>query len=446
MIASCRPHGRPLLDVLVAAGAAVLQGTAAPSLLPALQTPGTLTAVLESRTDYAPDLLVSEGVIEMPHLPYLLAILLLSLAWGCAPASVPTPNAVAPAAVPSGAAVAVTSPVAGPAAAGAGAASPAGSPAALAPPMTVRVGILGLAGDAGIFVGQERGYFEAEGINVDVTVLGAGPDAIAPLAAGKLDVGGATPDASLLNAISRDVPIKIVADKGRYLSDRATSAAFVVRKDLVDSGAIQAVPDLKGRRVGSNAAQSSTAIDVHQLMEQGGLTDRDVELVSIPYPDMVPALANRSLDAALMAEPFVAVAVGQGIGVRWKGGEEIYPNHQIAVILYGPQFWQQREVARRWMVGYLRGVRDYNDAFFKEQGRAEVVEILTRHTPLKDPAVFNRIGPPGINPNGRVEVASIAYDQDWFLARGALSRPQDLSSVIDHEYVEYALQWLGEYR
>jgi NitT/TauT family transport system substrate-binding protein len=91
-------------------------------------------------------------------------------------------------------------------------------------------------------------------------------------------------------------------------------------------------------------------------------------------------------------------------------------------------------------------VRDYNDAFFKDQRRAEVVAILTRHTALKDPAVYNRIGPPGINPNGRVEVASIAYDQDWFLARGALSRPQDLASVIDHEYVEYALQRLGEYR
>jgi transposase len=34
---TCRPPGRPLLDFLVAAGEAALQGTASPSLLPALQ-------------------------------------------------------------------------------------------------------------------------------------------------------------------------------------------------------------------------------------------------------------------------------------------------------------------------------------------------------------------------------------------------------------------------
>jgi transposase len=34
VVASCRQQGRPLLDFLVAAGEAALQGTAAPSLLP----------------------------------------------------------------------------------------------------------------------------------------------------------------------------------------------------------------------------------------------------------------------------------------------------------------------------------------------------------------------------------------------------------------------------
>jgi hypothetical protein len=37
MVASCRQQGRPLLDFLVAAGEAALQGIVAPSLLPAHQ-------------------------------------------------------------------------------------------------------------------------------------------------------------------------------------------------------------------------------------------------------------------------------------------------------------------------------------------------------------------------------------------------------------------------
>jgi ABC-type nitrate/sulfonate/bicarbonate transport system substrate-binding protein len=364
----------------------------------------------------------------------------LILIWGCGPPAPAASTAPAPAPPP----VSATPPTAG-----APAALPSLSTTSvppISPAVTVRVGVLGLAGDAGIFIGQERGYFQDEGIDVHVTILGAGPDAIPPLAAGQLDVGGPTPDASLLNAVSRDVPIKIVADKGRYLSDRPASGALVVRKDLVDAGTITQVADLKGRPVGTVAAQSSNAIDIHRLMEPVGLSERDVELVSMPFPDMIPALANRTLDAAFPVEPFVAFAVGQGVGVRWKGAEAIYPDHQIAVLLYGPQFWQtQPEAARRFMVGYLRGVRDYNDAFFKNQGRAEVVGILTKYTAIKDPAVYDRMGLVGLNPNGRVEMASIVYDQDWFVSRGALSRAQDLSALIDQQYVDYALQRLGEY-
>jgi transposase len=37
VVATCRQQGRPLLDFLVAAGEAALQGTAVPSLLPARQ-------------------------------------------------------------------------------------------------------------------------------------------------------------------------------------------------------------------------------------------------------------------------------------------------------------------------------------------------------------------------------------------------------------------------
>ena len=43
------------------------------------------------------------------------------------------------------------------------------------------------------------------------------------------------------------------------------------------------------------------------------------------------------------------------------------------------------------MVALLRGVRDYEDAYAKQQGRAEVVDVLTRYTPIKDPALYDKI-------------------------------------------------------
>lgn len=44
------------------------------------------------------------------------------------------------------------------------------------------------------------------------------------------------------------------------------------------------------------------------------------------------------------------------------------------------------DLGRRFMVAYLQGVRDFNDAFVKKQPqkRREVIAALAKHTPVKD--------------------------------------------------------------
>ena len=44
----------------------------------------------------------------------------------------------------------------------------------------------------------------------------------------------------------------------------------------------------------------------------------------------------------------------------------------------------------RFMSAYLKGVRDYNDGFIKGKGKDEVIDIMTKHTALKDPALWGK--------------------------------------------------------
>ena len=53
------------------------------------------------------------------------------------------------------------------------------------------------------------------------------------------------------------------------------------------------------------------------------------------------------------------------------------PNNQAGVIIYAPQFMrEQSDAARRWMVAYTKGIRDYNDAFLQGKNRQAVVDVL----------------------------------------------------------------------
>ena len=150
-----------------------------------------------------------------------------------------------------------------------------------------------------------------------------------------------------------------------------------------------------------------------------------MNVVALPFPDMVAALTNGSIDAGLLIEPFVAAAVGSGVGVRWKGVDEFSPSYQIAMLLYAPHFAapEQRSVAERFMLGYLRGVRDYNDAFVSHRGQDSVFDILIHHTPVKNRALDDVMVP------GR----ALARWPDETISRGDAqnghrSRPTDRAS------------------
>src|SRR5439155_8267937 len=114
------------------------------------------------------------------------------------------------AAKPAGSAGGSVSAAAKPAASGATSASAAPAASGL---QTVRIGVLNVISDIAIFAAQDAGFFRQQGINLETPVFRATQDMIAPMAAGQLDVGTGALNAGLFNAIKREIPLRVVADK-----------------------------------------------------------------------------------------------------------------------------------------------------------------------------------------------------------------------------------------
>jgi NitT/TauT family transport system substrate-binding protein len=171
-----------------------------------------------------------------------------------------------------------------------------------------------------------------------------------------------------------------------------------------------------------------------------------VEWVELSFPDMVVGFANGAIDVAVQNEPAATLAVRRGVAVKWREMADVQPGIQFTVVLYSPEFaTRQSEAARRWMLAYLRGVRDYNDAFRHNRDRAGIISILTRYTPVRDAALYDDMGFTYIDPNGRVGEASIAEQLQWYTQQGRVTQPVDLRQVIDLSFADYAVQRLGHY-
>lgn len=360
----------------------------------------------------------------------------LLLTGACAPSAAP-PAATTPA--PS-AKPAAPRPAAQPAAA------PAPAPAG--PLAQLKYGTQRPVTDAAIFVADARGYFKEAGVEVELVNFASATEMLPALATGQLDLGGTTPVAAVVNAVVRGVDVKTVAERGSHLPGFGYSA-MVVRKDLVDSGRVRDYPDLRGLQFGVGAPLKAAggSAELMVALERGGLQWEDATATALSFPDMDAALQNGALDAIIVAEPWVSKAVAEGYGVRWKGMDEVYPDHMLAGLAYSPLMVQQRpEAARGFMVAYVRGVRDYLDAVNKGRGKDELLSIIAQYSTLKDRAVLERMTLHGVKPEPYVDRESVSRDLDMYLRWGTINEVVDLDLLIDDQWVKYAVDRLGPYR
>jgi NitT/TauT family transport system substrate-binding protein len=312
----------------------------------------------------------------------------------------------------------------------------------------VKVAINNVVSDVVFHLAAERGFFTEQRLNVTLIPFDTGPKMIAPLGAGQVDVGAGASSAGLYNAVARGINVKVVADKG------STPLAYdymplLVRKELVDSGKVKSVADLKGMKFGEVGPGAATNAKLGHILGPAGLTYKDVSHNFINYPQQVAAFSTGAIDAAITTEPSVTQAVNSGIAVKFVA--DGYPGQQVAVLLYGGDFIAKRpDVAERFMVAYVKAARVYNDATaggrFGGKGADEVIKTIMKSTGLKDAEIFKRMVPNGIDPDGKVDTESMAKDLKFFSENGYLERPSKVQDVLDASFAESAVKKLGPYK
>ena len=314
----------------------------------------------------------------------------------------------------------------------------------------VTVGTANSATDIAVYVADKKGFFREEGLDVSYIAFDSAAKMIAPFASGDLDVGGGGTSAGLYNAVARGIDIKIVADKNHTPPGQGIQP-LLVRKDLVDSGRYKSLADLKGMKISTAAPGSAASTTLDRALKMGGLKLADVDQVYMGFPQQAVALANKAIDAAFTAEPSATQAVNSGSAVRVMGDDEIYPMHQLAVVFYAGGFIKKKpEAARRYMRAYLKGVRYYNDAIVN--GRLtgprgeEVVAILSEKIPLKDNSLYRTLIAPACDPDGKVQLKSLAEDLEFFRAAGQIEGAVTLEQALDSSFAEAAVAQLGPYQ
>ncbi|HEY7065435.1 MAG TPA: ABC transporter substrate-binding protein [Chloroflexota bacterium] len=360
----------------------------------------------------------------------------LLLTVGCAAPSAPAKPA--PIAAPSPQAPAASAPPTS---------APAAAASAPPAPVHVRVASQFAATDVGHYIAVERGYYQEEGLDVELVSFADASAMIPSLATDQVEVGGIGPNPATWDAVARGVRLKLVLDKGSVRPGIGYTA-LVIRKEIYDGGRGHGIADLKGLHIAFTPPGKATtnAMPMAVGMERAGASIDDLTIEPLPFPDQVAALANGSVDGAMIVEPFLNRALRQGTVVRVMGLDEAYPDFPIGQVGFSSVFYANRPLATALVRGYVRAVRDYDGAIAGRTGdaaRAQLDEIMSRYTKI-DAATIHDMVPVGLNPNGRFNVAGVRDAYRWFREQGFIPESVSDAAINDLLGVELVDEVLAE--
>lgn len=200
-------------------------------------------------------------------------------------------------------------------------------------------------------VARQRGYYAAEGLDIDFQTARGGADVAKQIGVGNAVIGGAMGDTPII-VRGNGVPVKSVAVLGgRGLMQLTVHA---------DSD-IKGPADLKGKTVNVTAFQETTYYATLGMLAAVGLSKDDVNIQATGASNIWKLFLARKADGMAGVPDFIAEAENQGARVRVIPSSAYFDSMGQAILASDQTIKERPELVRKLVRATLRGMRDIMD-------------------------------------------------------------------------------------
>lgn len=320
----------------------------------------------------------------------------------------------------------------------------AGPSGASANKTTVTVGTTPLVSSAPLYVAKDMGFWDKYGLQVEIKTFQAAQPISVATAAGDLDVSATGVTASLFNLFEGGKKMYLVADKGRIWPGQHFQALLVSNRAW-DEGVTSAAA-LKGKKIGITQTGSTFDYLLGKYLEQNGMKLADVTRTPLgELSNMASALESGQVDAAILPQPLAGKLINEKKGHALVWLDDAVKTDLLA-IAYSPKFAQNRDVAVRFMQGYIEAVKWYMDHVFQAKNPNDpeyqkALAIVGKYTSEQPDQVAKELV--YVDPGASLWADNIQEQLDWYKAQGFVKGNIRAEDVIDLSFQQEAMQKLG---
>ncbi|HEY1504789.1 MAG TPA: ABC transporter substrate-binding protein [Stellaceae bacterium] len=302
---------------------------------------------------------------------------------------------------------------------------------------TIKLGLLKTAGNGGIFVAQDRGYFAAENLNVDLVFFdGALPIAVATVS-GDVDLGSTALTAGLYNMAAQGA-MRVVAAQSADVPSFQNNTV-IVSNHAWDAG-LKSYKDLGGHAIGITTIGGSPQYCIVLLSEKYGFGLDSVHFLPLQsVTNIVSAIKGNQADAGVGPAASVLPVVQHGDAklLGYVGDEASY---QLGAIFVSTKTADNRgDILKRFLTAYRRGAKDYHDAVTgpgeKRQdgpGTDAMLAILSKYIGQTPEQL--KPGISYVDESARLDQHDVQHQIDYYKSQGEIKGDLKASVLIDKRY------------
>lgn len=208
-----------------------------------------------------------------------------------------------------------------------------------------------------MFIAIEKGYFAAEGVDLQATPSQGGAAAIPALMGGAYDIVFSNVVSTFL-AQQQGFKLRVVAAGTKNIPGSTASTGLLTRKgDGLRSG-----KDFEGKSIAVNTRNGVIWLFARSWVKKTGGDPAKVTFKEIPFPQMTDALRGKQVDGIFTIQPFVNNALRDGDVIRTADPyTEVQPTADIGHFVATEEYFQKnQDLVRKFSRAMRKGVQYFN--------------------------------------------------------------------------------------
>ena len=224
----------------------------------------------------------------------------------------------------------------------------------------LKIGISSCPGTAHVFIAQQKGFFEKNGVEVELVLKRNVTESSRMYRHGQVDgVFTLVPDVVIFN--SEGIGTKIV-----YVVCSSNTIDAIVGRPEFDS-----LADLKGKKIGFEGVNTSSHVFVLKALEQAGVNESDIYFESVYVSDVLSALEQGRISAGHIWGVTISQALKRGYKILCTAAD--VPGITTHVLVFESKTVENRPRDIKAIIKSILEAQDYMRA-----NTDEAIEIVSK--------------------------------------------------------------------